>query len=78
MPILRRKSILGVGLILEKDMFWGKICFWKERANFGVRAIGGKKETCGKRRKNDAHADKPNHDRVRFFEKYCNGYKPIK
>jgi hypothetical protein len=29
----------------------GKICFWKERPNFGARTIGGKKATSKKRRK---------------------------
>jgi hypothetical protein len=24
-----------------------------------------------------AHADRPNHVRVRVFDKYCNGYKPV-
>jgi 3-methyladenine DNA glycosylase Tag len=51
-----------------------------------VHAIGGKKETCEKRRKSsmqeekkhDVQAGKPNRDRVRVFEKYCNDYKPIK
>jgi hypothetical protein len=49
--ILRRKSILGTCLFLEKDLFWerpffgegsvlGKIYFWKGRPNFGARTIG--------------------------------------
>jgi hypothetical protein len=45
MPILRRKSILGACLFSEKDLFWGNTYFWKGRPNFGVRTIGGKKET---------------------------------
>jgi hypothetical protein len=30
------------------------------------------KATCGE------EAGKPNHDRVRVFDKDCNGYKPVK
>jgi hypothetical protein len=51
-----------------------------------VRAIGGRKEACRKRRKNNiheeekrgAHANMPNYGRVRVFVKDCNGYKPVK
>jgi hypothetical protein len=42
---------LGKAYFWERDLFWVKTYFWKERPNFGVRAIGGKKETCRKRRK---------------------------
>jgi hypothetical protein len=47
MPILRRKSILGTCLFLEKDYF-------EERPNCGkedlmlLQATGGKKATCKK------------------------------
>jgi len=66
-------------------MFWGNTYFWKKIPNVGTCAIGGKKETCRKRRKNSMkkgkkhgmHADRPNLDRVRGFDKYCNDYKPI-
>jgi hypothetical protein len=50
---LRRKSILGAGLFLEKISILGKTYFWKGRPNFGARATGGKKEACRKRRKNN-------------------------
>jgi hypothetical protein len=46
-PILGGKSILCIGL------FWVQAYFWRERAIFGVRAIGGRKESCKKRRKNN-------------------------
>jgi hypothetical protein len=67
-------------------MFWEHTHFWREIPIFGVHAIGGRKETCRKRRKRSmqeekqrgAHADRPNHVRVRFFDKDCNDYKPIK
>jgi hypothetical protein len=44
------------------------------------------KEACRKRRKSSMQeekkrgeeADKPNHNRVRVFDKDCNGYKPVK
>jgi hypothetical protein len=42
-PILRRKSILGAGLFLEKRYFLGKTYFWKGRDNFGAPTTGGKK-----------------------------------
>jgi hypothetical protein len=66
---LRRKYILGIGLLLEKDLFWGKTYFWKGRPNFGARATSGKKATCRKRRKSSmqeekqcgVQEDKPNH-----------------
>jgi hypothetical protein len=51
-PILKRKSILGAGLFLEKDLFWRKTYFLKGRPNFGERATGGKKTTYRKIRKN--------------------------
>jgi hypothetical protein len=48
-----------------------------------VQATGGKKEVCKKegkgckRKSNMATQEgKPNHDRVRVFDKYCNNYKP--
>jgi hypothetical protein len=71
---LGRKSILGTGLFLER-----KIYFWEQHA------IGGRKETCKKRRKSSmqeekkhgTHADRPNHVRVRVLDKNCNGYKPV-
>jgi hypothetical protein len=83
-PILRRKSIFCTYLFLEKYLFWGKTYFWKERPKFGACAIGGKKVACKKLRKRSmqeekqrgAQEGKPNHDRVRVFEKYCNCYKP--
>jgi hypothetical protein len=86
MPILRRKSVLGTCLFLEKDLFWGKTYFWKGRPNFGAHTTGGKKETRRKRRKNNmqeekqrgAQVDKLDHDKVRVFDKYCNDYNPIK
>jgi hypothetical protein len=40
-----RRPIFGEGYVLEKTYFW------KGRPNFGVRATGGKKATCRKRRK---------------------------
>jgi hypothetical protein len=86
MPILGRKSILGARLFLGEIFVLGKTYFWRERPNFGVRATGGKKAACKKRRKNNmqkekrhgTQADKPTHDRVRVFYKDCNDYKPIK
>jgi hypothetical protein len=70
----------------EKYLFWGKNYFWKERPNFGAHATRGKKATCRKRRKSNiqgekkrgVQVDKPNHDRVRVFDKDCNRYKPKK
>jgi ribosomal protein S9 len=72
--------------------FWRKYLFW-ERPNFGKedlilehaqqmeRKQHAKKEgktTC-KRKSNVARRkDKPNHDRVRVFDKDCNDYKPVK
>jgi hypothetical protein len=64
-PIFGERSVLG------------KTYFWKGRPNFGARTTGGKKETCRKRRKRNmqeekkhgAQEDKPNHDRVRVFDK---------
>jgi hypothetical protein len=85
-PILRRKAILSAGLFLEKRSILGKTSFWKGRPNFGVRSIDGKKSACRKRRKRSMQDEKqcgtqvgkPNHDKVRVFDKDCNGYKPIK
>jgi hypothetical protein len=39
---------VGIGLFWEKDLFW------KRRSIFGVRALGGRKATCRKRRKSNA------------------------
>jgi hypothetical protein len=65
---------------LRKDLFL------EGRPNFGARATSGKKATCRKRRKSNMQeekphgeeADKPNHIRVRVFDKDCNGYKLVK
>jgi hypothetical protein len=84
MHILRRKSILGASLFLEKNLFWGKTYFWKKGPKFGAHAIGGKKATCKKRRKSSMQEEKqcvvqegkPNHDRVRVFDKDCNDCNP--
>jgi hypothetical protein len=81
---LRRKYILGAGLFFEKNLFLGKTELWKGRPNVGEQATGGKKATCRKRRKSNmqeemqlgAKVGNPNQDRVRFFDKYCNDYKP--
>jgi hypothetical protein len=51
-----------------------------------VQEIGGRKATCRKIRKNNIQekkkhgvkAEKPNHGRVRVFDKDCNGYKTVK
>jgi hypothetical protein len=68
-------------------LFWEHAHFWRERSIFGARAIGGrKKKHAEKRRKSNmqeekqcgTHADRPNHVRVRVFDKDCNDYKPIK
>jgi hypothetical protein len=53
MPILRRKPILGTGLVLEKDVFGGNTYCWKGRPNFEACATSGKKATYRKRRKNN-------------------------
>jgi hypothetical protein len=65
----------------------------RERLIFGEHITSGRKETTGGRketrkkgRKNitqeenqcGMHTDRPNHVRVRVFEKYCNGYNHIK
>jgi hypothetical protein len=72
--------------------FWRKIYF-RERPIFGKKYLilehaqhVARKQHAEKRRKSSmqeekqrsVQEDKPNHDRVRVFEKYCNGYKPIK
>jgi hypothetical protein len=57
----------------------------ERRPNVGAQATCGRKETCSKRRKSNmkeenkhvVKAGKPNHDRVRVFDKDCNIYKPI-
>jgi hypothetical protein len=71
---------------LEKKVYFGKDLILERRPNFGMRAIDGKKESCRKKRKNnmqeekkhDVEADRPDHARVRVFDKYCNDYKPKK
>jgi hypothetical protein len=58
--------------------------YWKGRPNVEAQATSGKKEACRKTRKRSMQEKKqhgtkagnPNHDMVRFFDKYCNGYKP--
>jgi hypothetical protein len=85
MPILGRKSILGADLFLGEIYVLGDTYFLRERPNFGVPAIGGKKETRRKIKKinmqeetqRGVRAGKPNCDRVRDFDKDCNNYKPI-
>jgi hypothetical protein len=62
---LRRKAILSASLILEKNR-------WQKKQH----ARG--KETCKRRSMQGEKEGKPNQDRVRVFDKYCNGYKPIK
>jgi hypothetical protein len=60
--------------------------FWKGIPNFGAHTITSKKATCEKRRKNKMQEEKPrgeeegkpNHVRVRVFDKGCTGYKPEK
>jgi hypothetical protein len=37
-----------------------------------------KKNSMQKEKQHGTQADKPNRDRVRVFDKYCNGYKHIK
>jgi hypothetical protein len=63
-------GVLGAGLFWEeslfwehayfweKYMFWEHVHFWIEKPIFGVRAIGGKKSTCRKRRKNNMQEEK--------------------
>jgi hypothetical protein len=36
------------------------------------------KATCKRKSNMCEKAGKPNHDRVRVFDKDCNGYKPVK
>jgi hypothetical protein len=60
--------------------------FGKEDLILGARATGGKKEACRKRWKSSTQKktqhgkkeEKPNRNRVRVFDKDCNGYKPEK
>jgi hypothetical protein len=60
--------------------------YFEERPNLGACATTSKKATCKKRRKScmqeekpcGKEADKPNHVRVRVFDKGFNGYNPIK
>jgi hypothetical protein len=73
-----------MSILRSRPIFGENIYFWNGRPNFGARATGDKKAADRKRRKNNmqeenkcgAHEDKPNHDRVRVFDKDCNGYNP--
>jgi hypothetical protein len=69
---------VGVGPFWEEIIFWVQAYFWRERVIFGVHAIGGRKETCRKTRKNSmqkeekqcgAHENRPNYVRVRVLTK---------
>jgi hypothetical protein len=69
-----------------RRIYFGCILIWKKIFIFGACTLGGRKAAWRKRSKSSmqeekqcgVHADKPNHVRVRVFDKYCNGYKPLK
>jgi hypothetical protein len=58
MPILGERSILGAGLILEE------VYFWSAHLRRQKRSMQKKKE-----KQHGVHADRPNHVRVRVFDK---------
>jgi hypothetical protein len=66
---LRRKVILGAGLFLEKNGGRKETC--KRKSSMQEEKQHARGEACGEK------AGKPNHDRVRVFEKGCNDYKLV-
>jgi hypothetical protein len=74
-PILRRKDILGAGILLEERSSLGKTKFWKEylileRVESMERKQHVEKEgktTCKEGKQCGAQVGKPNHDRIRVL-----------
>jgi hypothetical protein len=71
MPIFRRKAILGAILFLEKNR-------WQEKPHARGKATCRRKSNMKEEKKHGEKEGNPSHDRVRVFDKDCNGYKPVK